>query len=578
MSREEYMPKRSAEGRRSVPTANNSSERRPPRQEPVKHEVKSAPRPEHSGDSRKPSASGHAPSGKGTSGRSPSGKAASNKGPSGGRPPKRPTEQRKNSQYTAVGILMSIAVLLVELAFGVFLVSTKLLPGKILIAVFVLLLLLWAIVTVLVIDHRKKARFIIGSVISVLIACLLVGGGYAIYSGVVMVKNNTGTSTEISHIGVYTRVDDPAQCMEDAANYRFGILSALDRENVNHSIEKINADLKTTIAVSEYEDMHALIDALRSKEIDAIVLNDAYIGLLEETEGYENVRNELRELTQVRIETQVQAPNAGSQNDHVFSMYISGIDSRTGLIAKSHSDVNIIATVNTETHQIFLLSTPRDYYVPLSISDGVPDKLTHAGIYGINVCMDTISMLYDMNLDYYFRLNFSGFEDIVDAIGGVKVYNDYPFTAEGIYFDKGYSVLDGREALLFARERKSYPDGDAHRARNQMQLIQVMFNKMISPDILVKYTDIMKAVDGCFETSMPYDKLAELVRNQLDSNAQWEVISYAVSGTGAKKKPYSMSSKAYVMVPDMSTVETAKNLIDQMYRDERITAPAPAAD
>lgn len=554
MSREEYVPKRSSGGNRVADT--HGGKTRKPTREPVKREPKAAPRPNYSEDTRKPNHSG--------------------KGNSGGRPPKRPPQGGKNSHCTGVGILMAVAVFLVELAFGMFLMSTKLLPAKILVAVFVLLFLLWAIVAVLVIDHRKKARFIVGCIISVLLAGILLGGGYAVYSGVAMVKNNTGTNTEVSHMGVYIRVDDKAEQLEDAANYKFGILDKLDRANVDRAVEQINSDLKSEIKVSEYEDMPALMTALLEKKVDAIVLNDAYIQMLEETEGFEDVRSEIRELCQVRIETQISGQNSGNdpQHGHVFTMYISGIDSRTGLVAKSHSDVNIVATVNTKTHQIFLLSTPRDYYVPLSISDGVPDKLTHAGIYGIDVCMDTISMLYDMDLDYYFRLNFSGFEDIVDAIGGVKVYNNHAFSAEGIQFDKGNLVLDGREALLFARERKSFPDGDAQRARNQMQLIQVMFNKMISPDILMKYTDIMKAVDGCFETSMPYDTLAGLVREQLDSNAQWEIISYAVSGTGAKKKPYSMSSKAYVMVPDMATVDLAKDMIDQMYRDERITDPA----
>lgn len=558
MSREEYVPKRSSGGSRVADT--HGSKSRKPAREPIKREGSAAPRTNDREETRKPQSAGN--------------------GSSGGKPPKRPPQEGKKSHCSGVGILMALAMFLVELAFGVFLLSTKLLPAKILVAVYVLLFLLWIIVAVLVIDHTKKARFIVGCIISVLLTAVLLGGGYAIYSGVALVKNNTGANTEVSHMGVYIRVDDRAEKLEDVVDYQFGILDKLDRTNVDRAVEQVNADLKSTIQVSsDYADVPELMTALRDRKVDAVILNDAYIQMLEETEGFENIRSEIRELTQVRIETQIVNQNTPSnpEHEHVFTMYISGIDSRTGLVAKSHSDVNIVATVNTKTHQIFLLSTPRDYYVPLSISDGVPDKLTHAGIYGIDVCMDTISMLYDMDLNYYFRLNFSGFEDIVDAIGGVTVYNNHEFNAEGIKFDKGNLTLNGREALLFARERKSFPDGDAQRARNQMQLIQVMFNKMISPDILAKYNDIMKAVNGCFETSMPYDTLAGLVREQLDSNAQWEVISYAVSGTGAKKKPYSMSSKAYVMIPDMSTVETARNTIDQMYRDERITTPpAPA--
>ena len=254
--------------------------------------------------------------------------------------------------------------------------------------------------------------------------------------------------------------------------------------------------------------------------------------------------------------------------DRVFTMYISGIDSRSGLIAKSRSDVNIIATVNVDTRQVLLISTPRDFYVPLPISNGIPDKLTHAGIYGIDVSMGTLEMLYGTEIDYYFRVNFSGFEKIIDALGGITVHSDYTFTAGGYNYYEGENTLNGAEALRFARERKSFSSGDRQRGKNQMAVIEAVIQKAMSPAILAGYMDIMESVSGSFETSMPYDVIAELVRDQLDKGGSWNIVSYSVDGTGDNQIPYSMSTSAYVMIPDQSTVDAAIAKIQQVKNGE----------
>ncbi len=107
---------------------------------------------------------------------------------------------------------------------------------------------------------------------------------------------------------------------------------------------------------------------------------------------------------------------------------------------------------------MLLVSTPRDYFVPLSISGGIPDKLTHAGIYGVDVSMDTLGMLYDVNVDYYFRVNFGGFVDIINALGGITVHSDYEFVSSegGYYFSQGENYVDGDQSLAFARERQAF--------------------------------------------------------------------------------------------------------------------------
>ena len=260
--------------------------------------------------------------------------------------------------------------------------------------------------------------------------------------------------------------------------------------------------------------------------------------------------------------------------DEVYTIFVSGIDTRGGMTASSRSDVNIILTLNATTKQILMVSTPRDYFVPLSISNGVPDKLTHAGIYGVNVCMDTLDMLYDIDINYYFRLNFAGFEQIIDALGGVNVNSDYDFDSgntTGYHFNKGENHLNGEQALVFARERYAFKEGDRQRGRNQMAVIQGVVDKATQPAFLKNYLSVLDSLDGAFETNVPYDVMASLVRKQLGEGGSWQVLSYSVDGTGDTQKPYSMSSKAYVMIPDQNTVDKARVLMKKVREGFRLS-------
>lgn len=260
--------------------------------------------------------------------------------------------------------------------------------------------------------------------------------------------------------------------------------------------------------------------------------------------------------------------------DEVYTIFVSGIDTRGGMTASSRSDVNIILTLNATTKQILMISTPRDYFVPLSISNGVPDKLTHAGIYGVNVCMDTLDMLYDIDINYYFRLNFAGFEQIIDALGGVNVNSDYDFDSgntTGYHFNKGENHLNGEQALVFARERYAFKEGDRQRGRNQMAVIQGVVDKATQPAFLKNYLSVLDSLDGAFETNVPYDVMASLVRKQLGEGGSWQVLSYSVDGTGDTQKPYSMSSKAYVMIPDQNTVDKARVLMKKVREGFRLS-------
>ena len=252
-----------------------------------------------------------------------------------------------------------------------------------------------------------------------------------------------------------------------------------------------------------------------------------------------------------------------------FVVYLSGVDTRGDLTEKARSDVNIIAAVNPKTKQVVLINTPRDYYVDLAGTNS-KDKLTHAGLYGVQTSMDTLGNLYGVDVEHYIRINFTGFINIIDALGGVDVYSDQAFTSVGSpgYYDpttfaEGWNHLDGKAALAFARERHAFKTGDVQRGINQMKVIDAMLNKIKSPALLVGFSKIMDAAADCFVTSLSQNQISALVRMQLSDFAEWNIESYTVTGSsGSSTKCYSAKGqKLYVMKPDESSVAKAKEMI-----------------
>ena len=252
-----------------------------------------------------------------------------------------------------------------------------------------------------------------------------------------------------------------------------------------------------------------------------------------------------------------------------FVVYLSGVDTRGELTEKARSDVNILAAVNPVTKQVVLINTPRDYYVDLAGTNS-KDKLTHAGLYGVQTSMDTLGNLYGVDVQHYIRINFAGFINIVDALGGVDVYSDQAFTSVGSpgYYDpttfaEGWNHLDGKAALAFARERHAFKTGDVQRGINQMKVIDAMLNKIKSPALLMGFSKIMDSAADCFVTSLSQNQISALVRMQLSDFAEWNIESYTVTGSsGSSTKCYSAKGqKLYVMKPDESSVAKAKEMI-----------------
>lgn len=338
--------------------------------------------------------------------------------------------------------------------------------------------------------------------------------------------------------------------------------TALLATDTNNDLVKTEVDKRAKTSYKDYAELTTLTNALDTKDSDTSALKSSYVQLLEENNNafYQSIE------VLATFTIKVKNDSTGTKTDITkpFVIYISGIDTYGAVSTVSRSDVNILAVVNPKTHQILLVNTPRDYYVQLHGTTGTKDKLTHAGIYGVNTSVKTLEDLYGVHIDYYMRVNFASLTNIIDTLGGVSVYSDYAFKAGGYTFSTGFNSLDGKAALAFSRERHSFEDGDRTRGKNQQRVIDAIIKKLSSPATLLNYQNILKSLDGTFQTNANSGEITALIKQQMDDMRSWQTESISVDGTGSKAPTYSMGAmQLYVMIPDQTSVDTAKQKIQQ---------------
>ena len=318
----------------------------------------------------------------------------------------------------------------------------------------------------------------------------------------------------------------------------------------------------------EYTDFMKLGEDLVNKKIDAMFINGSYLSILQDEDTTFENKTKIIDTIEIQIKNETVKKDIDVTKEP-FNIYISGIDIYGNITSVSRSDVNMIVTVNPVTHKVLLTSIPRDYYVRLHGTTGYRDKLTHAGIYGVDMSITTLEDLLDLDINYYVRVNFTTLIELVDAIGGIDVYSDANITAytnRNCKFVLGNNHLDGACALAFARERYAYSSGDRHRVQNQQAILTAIMKKALSSRTLItKYTNILNSLQSSFQTNMGSNKIYSLVNMQLDKMPSWEIESISLDGTGKSEYTYSYSGqKLYVMEPDMNTVTVAKEKINEV--------------
>ena len=461
------------------------------------------------------------------------------------------------------GILLLLSIILV-----VFLFCLDIIPNKylyIILGVEIIANLL-AILFCFVWKLPKKGK-IIFRVFMILFAILSVVGIYYLNITYGFFNSISVSKYKTENYAVVVLKDSDYEELADLEGHDVGYYA-----NQATSYQKANDLLleKVELSYTEYKEAFALGESLLDEEVDAIVIENSYQEIIEEQIEEFASSTKVIYTFSVEIETKLTAKDT-KVTEEPFSIFISGIDTYGKISSVSRGDVNMVATVNPNTHQVLLTSIPRDYYVTLN-GIGQKDKLTHAGtIGGIELSMTTIEDLLEIEIPYYVRVNFNAVVNLVDAIGGININSDvnYSFTCwtdKSCTFNPGLNYVGGKCALAFARERHAYDTGDRHRGENQEQVIELVIDKVTSSSTLISnYNDILKALNGTFETNLTEDDITNLIKMQIDDMASWNIDSVNVDGTGALLPTYSYPNQnLYVMNPDMESVAVAIERLNEV--------------
>lgn len=364
--------------------------------------------------------------------------------------------------------------------------------------------------------------------------------------------------------GIYVLKSSNYENIVDLENKSIAHLELKKNAGLNKMVDKITK--KIEFKSKTYDDIYSMVSDLIGEKIEGIILEDAQVEILKE-ENY-NEYELLKSIYSDAIELSIKKKKSNIDiTKDSYNIYISGIDTYGNITNVSRSDVNILATVNPVKKEILLTNIPRDYYVKLH-SFNEYDKLTHAGIYGIDESISTIEDLLDTKINYYVKVNFTSLIDIVDALDGIVVNLNYSFTTvDGYSFKKGNNYLDGKEALSFARERKAFKEGDRIRGENQQLILTSIINKATSTKIITNYTEILKAVRGKFITNIKDEEITKLIKMQFSDGQAWNIKSISVNGVDSYDYVYSYKkNKLYVMRPIQETVDNAKGKIKDVMK------------
>ena len=455
-----------------------------------------------------------------------------------------------------------------SILFLIFVTFTNMVPLKYLLLLFVVFIL-YNVGLFFLLFKKHKIKNIIGYVLSGILFIII--GVLFYYINVTMgfFKGFGSNKYKEENYLVLVLNDSSFNNISELSNIGY---TTNELSNINEALNKLNEEV--SIENKKYDNNIDMFEDLINKTIDSVLIEESSMALIyEQNEEYNGM---FRTIYTINIKTEIEITKETDVTNQPFTIYVSGIDSYGSIATVSRSDVNMVVTVNPKTKQVLLISVPRDYYVQLRGTTGYKDKLTHAGLYGVETSVGTLEDLLATDINYYYRVNFSSLENIVDALGGVDVYSKYSFTSSQAtggtyYFSKGYNHMNGKQALSFSRERKRLPGGDRARGINQQAVIDGIIRKATSPAIITGYSKILSSLSGTFQTNMSDNDIQKLIKMQLNDMASWNITSYSLDGSDGSEYTYSyQNQKLYVMIPDEETVTEAQSLIDKVIAGEML--------
>ena len=352
--------------------------------------------------------------------------------------------------------------------------------------------------------------------------------------------------------------ESPLETLNDLEDVQVAIAKNMDSKNINQALKKYKKETCEDLNVEDYGDYLNLGQSLLNGNTQAILLNENFRQMLDETLG------EFSKQTRVIKSFSVKGDDKFNENKEVkkgesFNVYISGIDTYGDLSTVSRSDVNLIVSVNPKEGKILITTIPRDTYVNIAgLGDYANDKLTHAGLFGVDTSIKTLENFLDINIDYYAKVNFTTLTQLIDLLNGVDVENPVAFEANGgKYFPQGTIHMDGEMALAYSRERYHLAEGDFDRGKNQVRVMTGIIRKLLSTETLLNFNSIAEVALNSVNTNMPYDKMIEMANGQIDQPKNWKIKSQAVRGQDATGLPsYLMpGSNLYMMKADDESID-----------------------
>lgn len=485
-------------------------------------------------------------------------------------------ENKKSIGFMIFAIILSVILVIFTggLVYQIF--KLQILPDNILIPI-ILVLILLTLIFVLLINFSTHGLVskILCSLMVVVLSTVYGLGNYYLYSTNTTLETVTDQGNKAKNtVSVVVLNSSGLENVNSLEGSKLGVLKTIGNEATKKSLTDLKKN-NVTYTKKTYDNMLGMLKALYDGEVDAIVLNEAYRSNVCDLEDYTNFNNDTKVIHKTVYYTKENSSSLAVSDitSKPFNILISGNDSFGSLDENSRSDVDMLVTINPVTSTILLTSIPRDSYVKEVCNDyacnyGVYDKLTHTGIYGVDTTKDTIENLLDIDINYVYRVNFTSMIDIVDALGGVDVTVPEGMAVSKFYTNsnlegvhEGENHLDGKRALAYSRERKAYLDGDLQRARNQQQVLQAMFKKATSPEIIKNYTSLLKALIGAFDTNMTTKEITSFIKYQIQAKPSWKFEQFVLKGDNDLKMSAELGSEVSVVILYDSYINIAHDKI-----------------
>lgn len=473
--------------------------------------------------------------------------------------------------YRSVGVL----ALIVNIIFFTFLFKYNILPGKFRILLLIIVAIIILLFIYFLFTQKKSQTFLKIISILLIISSILQGVfiSYAKKSINTVEKINQKIELNSNEMSFVVLKDSNIKSLEEIGEKEIATAETSDEDSTMKTLHEYKIKYSKKLKTKDYGDYLNAAKSILDGDYQVMLLNEGYRPLLEESIEEFSSKTRVLESVVVTNKSNQKDENKAVGEQESFNVYISGIDTYGNLSTVSRSDVNMIVSVNPKTKNILITTIPRDTYLAIGGDNNKKDKLTHAGLFGVDTSKKSLEKFLDISINYYGKVNFTTLTDLIDVIGGITVNNPVNFnTSDGTYsFPKGQIEMDGAKALAYSRERYNLSEGDFDRGKNQTRVMEGIIKRMLRPEMLLKFNQTADIILKSVNTDVPYSKMIEMVNDQLDNGGDWKIQTQALKGRGAANlKSYLMpNSKLYMMKADENSIKVVHQKIEENNKQDK---------